>query len=297
MKGSPFTSLCAQLAQTTTAKIDLHTHTTASDGDWTPALLIQQALQRKMKVLAITDHDTTHGFELASKIPIGEMQLIPGVEITCLFKNRETHLLAYFFDIGNSDLQRLLAKVRDGRRQRFIARCELFRAAGLKIEVDAFLDDPERSLGRRHLAKHLVQSNQAKSTTEAFQKYLGPVFGAILPAVGVPIQEAIATVKSAGGLTSLAHPAKDLSMEAIQELKSFGLNALECEYPWPRPSHGRKLRDWAKSLDLAITGGSDFHGNDKGPRALGGRGIGSPDWDDLKRRLPDESKYNDCEGE
>ena len=125
MKGSPFTALCAQLAHTTTAKIDLHTHTTASDGDWTPAFLIQQALQRSMKILAITDHDTTRGFELASKLPIGEMQLISGVEITCLFENRETHMLAYFFDVANPELQCLLTKVRESRRKRFIARCEL----------------------------------------------------------------------------------------------------------------------------------------------------------------------------
>ncbi|QVL30550.1 PHP domain-containing protein [Telmatocola sphagniphila] len=278
MKGAPFTQLCRQMASASSSRIDLHTHTTASDGDWAPSLLIQQAIQKKIQVLAITDHDTTYGFELASRIPSVSLTLIPGVEITTRYKDRETHLLAYLFDPLHAELQTLLALLREQRRERLRARLELLKKAGYRMEIENLFEESIRSLGRRHLARHLIQSGQARSSTEAFQKHLKLPSETSLPHVGVPLEQMIDMVHRAGGLTSLAHPPQHLTTEELQDLKFLGLDALECEYPWGKSSRTQQLREVAEQVGLLITGGSDFHGDDKGPRALGQRGISPVDW-------------------
>jgi predicted metal-dependent phosphoesterase TrpH len=223
------------LADIGSAKIDLHAHTTASDGDSTPACLVELAQRRGIKTLAITDHDTTRGYELAAKLPTDTVQLVAGVEITTRFQDRETHLLAYFFDPSNRPLQNLLARNRDCRRARFYARVESMNRAGFRIDLKNLDDEPLRALGRRHLAKHLVQSGQSRSLTEAFHKdlRLPEADYERLPVIVLPIEEAIAIVHQAEGVTSLAHPRQEIDLEELQLLKGFGLDALECECSCP----------------------------------------------------------------
>jgi 3',5'-nucleoside bisphosphate phosphatase len=273
MKGAPFTQLCSRLAVACRVKADMHTHTTASDGDWTPSQLLQYAQKAGLQTLAITDHDTTRGYELASKVP-HRLVLLPGVEITTRHEGHEVHLLAYEFMPEHSEFQVMLASSRAQRRARFLARVEQFQKQNMPIDVEALLDEPGRALGRRHLAIALAAAGNVAKPHEAFSVYLRNRVEDQLPDVGPTLQEALALVHRAGGWTSLAHPASHWTLETLAELKAWGLNGLECEYPYPKPQKTMLLRNYAHSLGLKITGGSDCHGDTTGPRRLGGYGLG-----------------------
>jgi len=271
---SPFTRLC-QSAAAASGKVyaDLHVHSTASDGLFTRVEVMEHARRAGLSAVAITDHDTLDAHHAGPGNH--HVELIPGVEISTSFHGRELHLLAYFIDIHDTDLLVALGDVRRQRRERIVAMAERLRSLGLTIpstEIDALLD-AGATLGRRHLARLLVESRQVGNVYEAFTRYLGrPEFGD-LPKARIDVVAAIELVHGAGGITSWAHPSSHTNIEMLIELRSAGLDAVESEYPWSKPSHGRVLRAMAETLDLAITGGSDCHGPWPAGRMIGSRGV------------------------
>jgi 3',5'-nucleoside bisphosphate phosphatase len=272
----PFTALCGRLAELDRPRrADLHVHTTASDGEFTATQIVAFARQANLVALAITDHDTLASVEEAQAAADGQIELIPGVEITAAFAGREVHLLAYFVRTDHPELSAALTQMCDRRRERFHDFVAKLAERGFALPADRvkLVAEATPSLGRRHLAGLLVACKFAHHRTEAFHRFLGPCSGSVLPKVLLPIEEAIQLARSAGGVTSLAHPHPELTDDDFRSLAGFGLDAVEAEYPWGRNSRAARLREVAARFGFAISGGSDCHGPEPAHRRVGSHAI------------------------
>jgi predicted metal-dependent phosphoesterase TrpH len=265
----PFTALCQLAARPSrTGRADLHVHTTCSDGTYTPRQVVELARRCGLSALAVTDHDTLGGVTLArASVPTG-LEVIAGVEITTEYRERELHLLAYFVRLGCPALTAALGRIRRHRVERFHEMVRRLRACGVDLDGEALAtpDAPE-ALGRRHLAEMLVRAGKVGSLREAFSRYLKDGGRAEAPKVRLPVAEALALVRDAGGVSAWAHPSGDCTPQTLAELRGWGLNAVEVEYPELKQARTQELRRWAAALGLAVTGGSDCHG--PGKREIG----------------------------
>ncbi len=272
--GQPFTQLCQALARPRHfGRVDLHLHTTFSDGTYTPAGIVSVARRTGLSAIAITDHDTLAGIAPTQQAADASLEVVSGVEITAEFQRKELHLLGYCFDAEDSSLRFALARLQSQRVGRFHEMIERLRKLGVRIDKAEVAHLGDASLGRRHLAELLVQAKQATSVREAFQRWLGDHGRASVPKTRLPVADAIALVRGAGGVASWAHPNYDCTRETLLELKGLGLGAVEAEYPAFRSGRIRELRGLARELGLAVTGGSDCHGPDEPRRAIGTSSI------------------------
>lgn len=272
MKRSSFTFLCQQVARLADPpRADLHAHTTASDGEYTPSQLVALARQAKLTAVAVTDHDTLAGVPeavaAARDQPGRAVEVVPGVELTTEFDGRELHLLGYFVRLDHAELNATLARLCDRRRDRF--RDYLTKLAVIPADRARLVEERTASLGRRHVASLLVACGFARDRHEAFYRHLHPLHRDVLPKECLPIADAIRLVQEAGGVTSLAHPPADLIDGGLDRLAAAGLDGLECEYAWGRSSPAGRLRAAAARLGLVATGGSDCHGPDPAHRHVG----------------------------
>ncbi len=274
MKGSPFTRLCGGLAVLRSpGRADLHTHTTFSDGTHTPASLVERARKATLSAIAVTDHDTTAGVGPARAAAGGALEVIAGVEVTTEFGGHEVHLLGYFVRPDDPALSAALADLRAGRRERLIEMARRLRALGPNLE-DAVTAIPAAvSLGRRHLARLLIERGHARSLHGAFTGWLARSELADVPKRRLPVADAIALVRGAGGVTSWAHPPADADLRTLEAFRDMGLAAIECAYPWPSRAQETRLRQLARAAGLAVTGGSDSHDPDVPTRAVGARAV------------------------
>jgi predicted metal-dependent phosphoesterase TrpH len=270
------------------SRVDLHLHSTASDGAYTPAQLVDLARRSGLAALALTDHDTVAGVAAAQSAAAGgACELVPGIELTVRHTHRRTlHLLGYFFDPDDGDLLAALDRVRAGRAARIAEIVGRLRDRGVSLddgEVAALA--AAEAPGRRQLAALLVKEGRAATVRQAFTRYLSDASPYVTPAVGLPVAEAIRLLHAAGGVASLAHPSYDGVPALLAELQVLGLDAVEVEYPNCRPSWGRQLRTLAGQLGLAVTGGSDCHGPDDAKRAPGACGVRWADLQLLRQRI------------
>jgi hypothetical protein len=274
-RGQPFTRLCqtaAKLAQP--SRVDLHTHTTASDGDYTPSQLVVHARNAGLAAIAITNHDTTAGIDearaTARSFTNRKIEVISGVEVSTHHGGQDYHLLGFFFDEYTVELQNGLRAIREKRRERFQKYLAAFADNGVAIAghlIEPLLKN-DIAVGRRHVAKLLVASGHANTHHIAFLKYINP---ARIPAShSVPIEVAIRWLHVAGGIASLAHPPSELTFEMLASLHSLGLDAVEANFPTAGYGFSQDLASWARSLGLGVTAGSDYHGNG---HALGSRTV------------------------
>ncbi len=271
-------------------RADLHVHSTASDGEFTPSQVVAYARQADLCAVALTDHDTLAGYaeacETAKSLSHPGIEVVPAVEITTSFHSREFHLLGYFVDPEHDELHHTLVRLCNRRRERFHDYLVKLRDAGHDIPADRaeLLVNRTASLGRRHVAELLLACGLVKTRNEAFHRFLGPLRGTVVPKELLPIAEAIALVRAAGGVTSLAHPPPDLSDEQFAELASFGLDAIESEYAWKRSSPRTHLRGVANHLGLHISGGSDCHGPFPVARRIGTYSVSADALEKLRAR-------------
>jgi predicted metal-dependent phosphoesterase TrpH len=282
----PFTALC-RLASCGRAagRADLHLHTTHSDGLYTPAQVVELARRGGLSAIALTDHDTLAGLPEALAAAAGSgIEVVAGAEITCEFRGKELHLLAYFVR-PDAPLVAALERLCRHRAERFNDMVGRLRACGVSLEEgDLAAGAAPSSLGRRHLAELLVRARRVGSVREAFARYLKDGGRAAVPKVRLPVAEAVALVRGAGGVAGWAHPSYDCTRESLAELRRLGLGAVEVEYPSTRPSRARELRGLARELGLAVSGGSDCHGPDQPRRAVGACGISAEELEALRRR-------------
>ena len=251
--------------------IDLHTHTTCSDGTDSPRELVNKAIVQGLEVLGISDHDTTSGWEEATQSLRGSLQLALGAEISCLTNDGiSVHMLALLFDPLHEEMQRVLEETRDGRLPRMRKMIEKMRAEGIDISIE----DVEKAMpsgatmGRPHLADALVAKKIVKSRDEAFIDLLhNDSRFYVSHAAPTPV-EAIALIRRAGGVAVIAHPfashrGQILKAEDFADLVSAGLNGIEVDHRDQNPDERAMLRVIAGELDLVITGSSDYHGTGK----------------------------------
>lgn len=288
---SPFTQLWSRLAQLHgPRRADLHVHTTASDGEYTPSQVVLLAQQAGLAAVAVTDHDTLAAVDearaFAQSLPKSDIEVVPGVEITTAFGGRELHLLGYFVRTTDSDLTRELAKLCERRRERFHDYMAKLADDGRGIPEDRarLVAESTASLGRRHVAGLLVASGIARTRDEAFGRFVHRLHSRVLPKQLLPIDAAIQLVRAAGGVTSLAHPPADLTDDDFRTLRDFGLDALEAEYAWKRSSVSGRLREAAARLGMLVTGGSDCHGPDPSHRRIGSESITTDQFEQLRDR-------------
>jgi predicted metal-dependent phosphoesterase TrpH len=287
VKGSPFTRLCQSLVTLRApARADLHLHTTFSDGTHTPAGLVDRARKAGLAAIAVTDHDTTAGVEPTRRVAGPGLEVIAGVEITAEFRGSELHLLGYFIDPDDPALAAALVELRQARRARAVEMARRLTPRGASIEAAVSAIPGDVSVGRRHLARLLIEAGHAWTLHGAFTRWLSVPEVAGVPKKRLPVADAISLVRGAGGVASWAHPPADADLDAMRGLGALGLGAVECVYPWPTRAHGDRLRAMAASLGLAVTGGSDSH--DPGPagRAVGARAVTLDEVAKIRARTP-----------
>jgi predicted metal-dependent phosphoesterase TrpH len=251
--------------------IDLHTHTTCSDGTDSPRELVNKAIVQGLEVLGICDHDTTSGWAEATQTLRGSLQLALGSEISCLTNDGvSVHMLGLLFDPAHEEMQRVLEETRDGRLPRMRKMIEKMRAEGMDISLeDVELAMPMgATLGRPHLADALVAKKIVKSRDEAFVDLLHNESRFYVSHAAPTPVEAIALIRRAGGVAVIAHPfashrGEILKPEDFSELVSAGLNGIEVEHRDQNPDERAILRAIAHELDLVVTGSSDYHGTGK----------------------------------
>ena len=269
--------------------IDLHTHTTCSDGTDTPHELINRALAQGLSTIAITDHDTTSGWQAAIKARRANLNLVLGSEISCLTTDGiSVHMLGLLFDGEDSTMQAMLENTRDGRIPRMKKIIELLNAGGYEVTMDDVESvKPEgATLGRPHLADALVKRGIVKSRDEAFLDLLNNESPFYVSHMAPTPEDAIAQIKKSGGVAVIAHPfashrGQILTSEAFAPLKAAGLNGIEVDHRDQSSEERAALREIARELDLVVTGSSDFHGTGK-LNLLGENSTDQGQWERLE---------------
>ncbi|KAA2264082.1 PHP domain-containing protein [Solihabitans fulvus] len=255
--------------------IDLHTHSTESDGTDKPAELVAAAAAAGLDVVALTDHDTAAGWaEAAAALPTG-LRLVRGAELSCAAPSGRggtvtVHLLAYLYDPTSSVLIDEQLRLRAERRDRLRLMATQMAEAGFPVDPDAIMDrlPPDSPGGRPHLAQALVRAGVVESVNEAFAKYLGTGGRYHLPRTDTPVRRAVEMIRDAGGVTVLAHPfarsrGPVVTGQVIADLADLGLAGVEADHPDHDEETRAELRGLAGELGLVVTGSSDYHGTNK----------------------------------
>jgi 3',5'-nucleoside bisphosphate phosphatase len=260
--------------------IDLHTHTNASDGSYTPAELVEAAQNAGLEALAISDHDTFAGYDEAAAVARQRgLELIPGVELsTRMSSTREynVHVLGYFLEAHPSfSFRTWLENLVASRRERNVKLVEKLRAMDIDITLPEVEALGRTITGRPHFARLLVRKGHAANTEEAFRKYLAESAPSYVQRRGPPVETGIQQIAAGGGLPVLAHPVRlgvrDHSAEEalIGKMRDAGLRGIEAYHSDHRPQDVERYLALAQKFELAVTGGTDFHGSAKPEIALG----------------------------
>lgn len=242
-------------------RIDLHTHTTASDGTASPQELVALAAAVGIGVLAVADHDTTDSVDPVTTLaaPAG-IEVIPAVELNTDIEDSEVHVLGYFIDHHQPWLQEFLTMLRSGRANRAAKMVEKLNALGIKIEYAQVAGYAQGAVGRPHVARALVEAGVVKTFEEAFNKYIGRQGPAYVERLRVTPADAVRTIARAGGIPVLAHPGWGARDDLIPELMEAGLEGIEVYYPDHTPAMTMHYLRLAEQYGLLMTGGTDFHG-------------------------------------
>lgn len=262
--------------------IDLHTHTTASDGTYSPRDLVRLAIEEGLQAVAITDHDTTAGNREA--LATGEefgFEVVPGVEISADAPFGTLHIVGLFIDPEDESTEAVLKELREYRERRNLKMIERFRDLGVFITHEELLQEAGGELiGRPHFASLLVKKGTVRSFQEAFNRYLKAGGQAYLDKKRLPVAEAIGMIKKSGGIPILAHPFTVRKKDEIhfednvRHLVDLGIEGIEVYYSEHSKGDEALFADLARRYNLLVSGGTDFHGSIK-PDIKLGRGFGS----------------------
>ncbi len=257
-------------------RADLHSHSSVSDGTEPPAIVIRRAAEAGLDAIALTDHDTVAGHrEAASALPAG-LTLVPGAELSCRLEGHSVHMLAYLFDPQNDELAGEMAEIRESRLHRARAMVDKLAELGVPITWEQVSEIASGGVvGRPHIARAMIDAGVVSSVDEAFTpEWIGPGGRAHVSRYALDPARAIRLVRSAGGVTVLAHPRGvsrgwQIPDEVIADLAAAGLAGIEVNHPQQDEGERRRLSELASSLRLIPSGGSDDHG------ALTGYRIGT----------------------
>ncbi|MDR1399742.1 MAG: PHP domain-containing protein [Treponema sp.] len=256
--------------------IDLHTHSTASDGSLSPTALVHAAAEQDITVLALTDHDTLAGVSEAEQAAKQkDIRFIPGIEIEISWEPGEFHLLGLDVSKPSPAFTETITELAQKRQARNLAIIERMQEAGITVQYEDILTlSGGHSVGRPHFASFLVNQHIVKNHEQAFEKYLAKGKPFYVPREGLDFQRALTLIKESGGITVLAHP---MSLyvswgklpSLIRNFQEQGLDGIEAWHPAATPRVCKRLEELGRLLNMYITAGSDFHGANRPDRKLG----------------------------
>ena len=270
--------------------IDLHTHTTASDGRFSPSELVARASAAGVTVLSVTDHDTMDACEAAgASCADAGIAFVTGIEITAVCDESDVHVLGYFIDAGAPGLHRFLAEQRQRRIDRVGRMVAQLQKLGMPLDAGAILqpvvDRPGKSIGRPAIARALVDAGHVKTTNEAFDLWLSRGRPGFVAREGASPQTVFEQIHAADGVASLAHPGLLRRDEWIDGCAATGLDAIEAYHSSHDEMQVRAYRSLASRLGLCVSGGSDFHGDEShGPLHPGTVSLPEDAFDQLRDR-------------
>lgn len=258
-------------------RLDLHLHSSASDGAVDPVQLVDLATRGRLDVIALTDHDTTAGLAAAMAAAAGRIEVIPGVELSTTFDGREVHMLGYLIDPAGQELTAFSRHAATRRQIRMSGMIDRLGELGIAVRYDEVvgLAGAEANVGRPHLARVLVQHGHVRTFAEAFDRFIGDGGPAFLPVQLLTPERAIEMIHRAGGVAVWAHPPLDLFRTQLARLVEHGLDGVEAFRPRTSPVESEALLSGAAAASLMVTGGSDWHGDWNGP--LGDFAVASDD--------------------
>ncbi len=253
-----------------TDRVDLHAHSTASDGALAPTAVVEAAARAGLAALALTDHDTVAGVAEAQEVGarLG-IRIVPGIELSVMDGDKELHLLG--LHLARLDfLEQALTSVRDTRVSRAAAIVEKLNALGVPVTFEAVLEQAAGgAVGRPHVARAIIAGGWVRDQREAFDKYLGMGRPANVEKERVTVEDGIRLIHDAGGLAIIAHPGQDGRRERVEPLVSLGLDGLEVKHPSHSAEDQKRIGALTNFFGMVPSGGSDWHGALTGPRLLG----------------------------
>ena len=252
--------------------IDLHCHTTFSDGSFSPEEVVRLATDAGVSTLAITDHDDVACWDRASAAAdAAGLRLLPGVELSAMHRNTEVHILGYGFDPAHPGLLTALEEFRDGRRRRAERMIDVLQGSGFTLTVEDVVPNGYMgAIGRPHVARYLVASGQVDTVQHCFDRYLATGKPAFFKKVFLEMPRACALIRDAGGVPVVAHPKFFQAEQWLGELVNMGLGGIEVWHSAHTEGDRAKYLKYAERLGLVKTGGSDFHGDAKPDVYFGG---------------------------
>ena len=259
-----------------TGIIDMHVHSSASDGTFSPDALMEEARRAGLRAMALTDHDTMDGTVLAAETAKKlDIEFIPGVELSTDYLGCEIHVLGYYVSRDHPELKSMMEQFRDFRSSRNERMIKSLQEEGFTITMEALKKRaPDSVLSRAHVAKYLVETGQVPDISSVFANYIGEGCRCYIQRPKISPVEAVNLIRGAGGLAVLAHPVmyklsdNDLN-QMIQEMKDAGMCGIEAVYSENTPKDEAHFRDLTASFGLLVSGGSDFHGANKPDIKLG----------------------------
>lgn len=273
-------------------RIDLHTHTTASDGTLSPQELVALAGKVGVGILAVADHDTTDSVDPVRTLGAqAGIEVIPAVELNTDVEDSEVHVLGYFIDHHQPWFQEFLTMLRNGRANRAAKMVEKLNALGIKIDYAQVSGHAQGAVGRPHVARALMEAGVVRTFEEAFEKYIGRRGPAYVERLRVTPADAVRTIARAGGIPALAHPGWGARDDLIPELIEAGLEGIEVYYPDHTPQLTLHYMRLAEQYNLLMTGGTDFHGTAVASKApLGSQYVPVEVVDKLKARHTEKQR-------
>ncbi|MDH3217853.1 MAG: PHP domain-containing protein [Candidatus Krumholzibacteria bacterium] len=274
-------------------RVDLHIHSTFSDGLFTPTELVAAAVKAKLAAISLTDHDSLDGFhEAACAGKENGVEVVPGVELSSQYQGRDLHILGYGVDPDDDAFQEMLRRFRERRHKRGLKIIEKLNVLGITIEpAEVLAKSGKGALGRPHVAAVLLEKGVVSRTGEAFDKYIAEGGPAYVPKYKMTAGEAIEHIHGAGGLAFVAHPGVFLEhMDELQALIDQGFDGVEVYHPTHSQTRSEELKKVATRNGLLISGGTDFHGFSGRDVPMGGVKVPYELWEKMKARIQEHHK-------
>ncbi len=258
--------------------IDLHTHSNMSDGSMSPTQLMDYAHEKGLSAIALTDHDTTDGLEIAveyAKERYPDMEVIPGIELSTQYGTGDVHVVGLYIDPESEAMKKQITNFLQSRENRNLKMCEKLRQEGIDITYEALLKEyPGAVITRAHYARFLLDHGYIGSMKEGFDRYVGDRGKCFVPREKVSPEQAVQLILDAGGIPILAHPilyrlSHTRLEELVAQMTNAGLVGIEAIYSTYSLSDEREIRELATKYGLELSGGSDFHGSNKPGLDLG----------------------------
>lgn len=261
-------------------RVDLHVHSTASDGSLSPSAVVRAARAGGLHIISLTDHDTAAGFAEADAAATGFVHVIPGIEVSSVHEGAELHILGYYIDPGHAVIAGHGSEARTRRVARMAEILDGLKRQGVSMEMADVVAaaGPAESLSRPHLARALIRRGYANNVSEAFERWIGDACPAYRPVNLLTPAQAIERIHEAGGIAVWAHPSMETFRRELRRFRGQGLDGIECFRPKCPASDSLELEREATALGMFVTGGSDWHGEWNGRLgtfALGREEIGT----------------------